>query len=160
MRLLLSLQLPYSLDYDTNGSERRYSDLAAGYRAYVDWLAVTIRPLFWSSSASGLRCVTIIGNVSLGVFDPAQSYTPDGDCILDDPYEGELMSGITVLTGSKQLTLFLNRLVLDTFRHVRVRHDCCCVILGDHETRARRQYNSLRLTGTQSYRNYCCSFNL
>ena len=67
----------------------------------MNWLAVTIRPLFWNATANGLRCVTLIGNVSLGVFDPAQTYTPDGDCILDDPYEGELMSGTIVLAGTQ-----------------------------------------------------------
>ncbi len=46
--------------------------LGQRYRAYVDYLATTVRPVFWDSVGSGLRCVSLIGNLSLSPFDPAQ----------------------------------------------------------------------------------------
>ena len=55
--------------------------------------------MFWDSERNGLRCVVKIGNLSLTPFDPAQVYTPDGDCLLDDPYEGELLSVFAELYG-------------------------------------------------------------
>ena len=65
-----------------------HTELGLRYRSYVDYMARTLRPLFWDPEHSMLRCVTLIKNVTLSPFDPQQQYTPDGDCLLDDPYEG------------------------------------------------------------------------
>jgi hypothetical protein len=51
-------------------------------------MATTVKTMFWDHVNNGLACVVIVGDVTLPVFDPKQSYTPDGGCLLNDPYEG------------------------------------------------------------------------
>jgi hypothetical protein len=60
-------------------------------------MSSTVKTMFWDPVNNGLACVVIVGDVTLPVFDPNQSYEPDGNCLLNDPYEGSTMWGLPVV---------------------------------------------------------------
>jgi hypothetical protein len=76
-----------------------FTALGARYRGYVDYMATTLRTVFWDATQSGFMCVSDIANITLPPTSPQQSYTNDGGCVLDDPYEGELIAVFGELYG-------------------------------------------------------------
>lgn len=68
-------------------------DLADKYQQRIDLMKLTSIPVFYESTTGGIRCVTKIKDM----FNVSQITNPDNykgadSCLLDDPYEGELMA--------------------------------------------------------------------
>ncbi|CAF0823658.1 unnamed protein product [Didymodactylos carnosus] len=73
-------------------NNKNYTNLAKRYQDRIDLMINTSIPVFYDGNG-GIRCVTKIRNMT----DESQqfnksNYFTDGDCYLDDPYEGELMA--------------------------------------------------------------------
>ncbi|CAF1493217.1 unnamed protein product, partial [Adineta steineri] len=67
--------------------------LADKYERRLELMTLTAIPVFYEARRGGLRCESRI----LNLFNESQmtnpnNYETNGDCLLDDPYEGELMT--------------------------------------------------------------------
>ncbi|KAJ6636684.1 hypothetical protein Bhyg_15277 [Pseudolycoriella hygida] len=68
-------------------------DLAAKYQERLDLMTRTVIPVFYDAARGGIRCESAIINLlDEGQMTNSSNYVTNGDCLLDDPYEGELMS--------------------------------------------------------------------
>ncbi|KAG4066804.1 hypothetical protein HA402_012871 [Bradysia odoriphaga] len=67
--------------------------LADRYQQRLDLMISTVIPVFYDSKNGGIRCVSIIRDLlNEPEMTNPNNYVTDGDCFLDDPYEGELMA--------------------------------------------------------------------
>uniref|UniRef100_A0A8H7K666 Endo-beta-1,2-glucanase SGL domain-containing protein n=1 Tax=Bionectria ochroleuca TaxID=29856 RepID=A0A8H7K666_BIOOC len=75
-----------------------YQDLAKGWKAWLDYTLTNMVKIF--HRGNGVVCaVTEIGDQALPVNDPAQTYKCEGEGVLNDPYEGELVAYMFHLFG-------------------------------------------------------------
>lgn len=69
---------------------KNLGSLADRYQEHLDLMISTIIPVFYDAHNGGIRCVAIIRDVlnEREMTNP-NNYVTDGDCFLDDPYEGK-----------------------------------------------------------------------
>ena len=68
---------------------KKLFDLADKYERRIELMTQTAIPVFYEAARGGIRCVTKIINMfnESEITNPS-NYVIEGDCLLDDPYEG------------------------------------------------------------------------